>query len=201
MTPTFATGKGWRRTQRAKPQKRRDPLSPCTIDFRRHYANRVLAFPVAERRVHADRGHQRQGFVRVVSRPKAPSARRRSASERPPKGVLESFSVQGFEARDACERRYGLSKFLRTASSLVYRAARKLRILRAGEKPDEKSGSGAGTQKRVCRLEARENLRSIPVWNGSRWRAKRGGLQREYFWTEDMSQIDWHAGVGALFAP
>ena len=77
--------------------------------------------------------------------------------ERPPKGVLEAFAFKDLKHEALIN---GVTDFQisQDGKFLVYRANRKLRVLRAGEKPDEKSGSGTGPQIRVCGSETGEDL-------------------------------------------
>ncbi len=104
------------------------------------------------------------------------------------KGVLELY--------DLAERKKefivnGVNSFnvSRDRNYLIYRSGKNLRVLKAGEKPDN---GATGHNKKSGWL----NLRRVRVainppdeWKQMFREAWR--LQRDHFWTEDMSSVDW----------
>ncbi|MGH2481010.1 MAG: PDZ domain-containing protein, partial [Ktedonobacteraceae bacterium] len=80
----------------------------------------------------------------------------------------------------------------------IYSKARRLRVLKASEKPKDNS-------ERASRESGWLDLErvKVSVQPAAEWRqmfAEAWRLQREYFWTEDMSGIDW-AAIYAQYAP
>ncbi len=64
--------------------------------------------------------------------------------------------------------------------------------MRAGEKPDEKGGSEPGRKSGWVDLK-RVKVSVDPGMEWQQMAQEAWRLQREFFWTEDMSQIDWKA--------
>ncbi len=107
------------------------------------------------------------------------------------KGTLVVYS---FDDQKEEELVSGITDFKlsRDASMLLYRAGNRLRVFKAGEKP-ERDGSAAPNRKSGWLDLERLNLAVNP---GSEWRQmfrEAWRLQRDQFWTPDMSQVDWVA--------
>jgi tricorn protease len=108
-------------------------------------------------------------------------------SEPPAKGKIEVYDL----AERSCEPLIeGITSFeiSQDATRLIYRAGSRLRALKAGEKPKEDGPPG--------RKSGWIDLRRIRVsivphaeWEQMYREAWR--LQRDQFWTEDMSGVDW----------
>ena len=76
--------------------------------------------------------------------------------------------------------------------TLVYRSKDKLRVIKAGEKPDDKKGT---TPRKVTGWVDLERVK-VSIDPGAEWRQmyrEAWRLQRDNFWTEDMSKVDWVA--------
>jgi tricorn protease len=81
----------------------------------------------------------------------------------------------------------------RDGRTLAYRAGRALRVVRAGAKPDETPATAAPSRASGWVDLGRVKVALDP---GTEWRQmarEAWRLQREYFWTEDMSHVDWDA--------
>lgn len=114
----------------------------------------------------------------------------RDPGEPPAKGTLAVYS---FDDQKEEELIAGITDFelSRDASMLLYRAGNRLRAFKAGEKP-ERDGNAPSRKSGWLDLD-RLNLAVNP---GSEWRQmfrEAWRLQRDQFWTPDMSQIDWVA--------
>jgi tricorn protease len=88
----------------------------------------------------------------------------------------------------------GITDFNRSrdAGTLIYRARNELRVLKAGSKPDKEVGRAPGRRSGWLDLERVK----VSVAPGSEWRQmfrEAWRLQRDQFWSEDMSQVDWLA--------
>jgi tricorn protease len=151
-------------------------------------ADRVVAFPVPEARYSQVRGIK--GKVLIASDPVEGALNMQwFASEIPAKGKIEVY--------DLAERTYetlieGISNFevsLDTAT-LVYRVGNRLRALKAGEKPKEDGGPG---RKSGWLDLGRVKVSVTPQAEWEQMYREAWRLQRDQFWTEDMSGIDWQA--------
>ena len=74
---------------------------------------------------------------------------------------------------------------------LIYRAGNRLRVVKAGEKPN---GDGDSANRKTGWLNL--NRMKVTIFPGAEWRQmfrEAWRLQRDQFWTPDMSQVDWIA--------
>ncbi|HVB73779.1 MAG TPA: S41 family peptidase [Ktedonobacteraceae bacterium] len=114
------------------------------------------------------------------------------------KGHIDSFDFekQKYEVLIDNVNGYDLSRDYKT---LIYRSQRRLRVLKAGEKPPKTEGERASRESGWLDL----NRIKVSVQPATEWKqmfAEAWRLQREQFWTEDMSGIDWDA-IYAQYAP
>ncbi len=172
-----------------KPSKKQPPVP---IDFDGIEA-RVLAFPVPDGRykqIAALKGKVLftsvpiEGALAGESWPPSP--------EPSSKAKLEAFD---FETQKAETIVSGISYFTLSGDckTLVYRAGSRLRALKAGEKPDEKfEKEPLGKKSGWIDLERVK----VSVSPGEEWRQmyrEAWRLQRDHFWTPDMSKVNWRA--------
>lgn len=120
----------------------------------------------------------------------------------PAKGTLE---VYDFEKQKQETLVQGISDFevSRDGKTLLYRAGERLRVLPAGEKPPEPSAGhnpdAPGRESGWIDLErVKVSVRPAAEWRQMFREAWR--LQREHFWVENMSGVDWDA-VYARYLP
>jgi tricorn protease len=102
--------------------------------------------------------------------------------------------IYNFEEQKEEQLFTGISTFDLTpdGGTLIYRTGNRLRVLKAGDKPDERNGSSPSRKTGWLDL----GRVKIPISPGSEWRQmfrEAWRLQRDQFWTEDMSQVDWLA--------
>jgi len=152
-------------------------------------AERILAFPVDDARYDQIRGIE--GKVLFTWWPIEGSLH----GSRPPGGTPPAAGV--LDVYDFGEQKVdtlidGLTSFEVSldAKTLVYRMGNKLRALRAGEKPDGKGGGAPSRQSGWLDL----NRLKVAVQPGAEWAQMyrhAWRLQRDQFWTEDMSGVDW----------
>jgi tricorn protease len=107
------------------------------------------------------------------------------------KGTLEVFD---FETQRHEPLIHGLTAFQigRDGKSMLYRAGGRLRVVRAGAKPDERGGDRPGRRSGWIDLSRIK----VSVEPGQEWRQmarEAWRLQRENFWTPNMSAVDWDA--------
>ena len=168
----------------AKKDDKKKP-EPVLIDLE-GIARRVLAFPVPEGIYGQIAGLK--GKALFTSYP-VESALAERTGETGPNGTLEVFDFKDLKHDTLIN---GVSEFdlSHDRKMLLYRAGRKLRVVKAGEKPDEKGGGEPGRKSGYVDLKRIK----VSVEPGVEWQQmarEAWRLQREYFWTEDMSQIDW----------
>lgn len=175
--------------QEAKPEKSekedRPPVIQIDLDG---IQNRLTVFPVPEGRYYQIRGINK-GKVLFTSFPV-----RGSLSDSWPeedegyKGTLEMY--------DLAERKKdvivgGISDFdvSRDRNYLIYRSGKHLRVIKTGEKPDNGARGYNKKSGWIDLSRARVAVNPPDEWRQMFQEAWR--LQRDHFWTEDMSKVDW----------
>lgn len=149
--------------------------------------NRVVAFPVPEGRYGQIAGIK--GKALFTSYPVEGALP--TGAETGPKGVLEVYDFKDLKHEPLIPKvsEFALSQ---DGKTLVYRSARRLRVVVAGQKPDEKAGGEPGRKGGWIDL----GRIKVSVEPGVEWRQmahEAWRLQRDFFWTADMSRIDWNA--------
>jgi tricorn protease len=190
-------------TQTTEP-KAEPPAPPVVIDLE-GIAERVVAFPVPEGLYGQVAGIK--GKALFTSYPVEGALERSWVPGEPPaKGTLEMYD---FEAQKHEPLLSGITDFqlAKDGKTLFYRAGSKLRAVRAGRKPEE--APDKKPEERASEPPGRKNgwidlgRVKVSVDSGVEWQQmarEAWRLQREYFWTPDMSQVDWNA-VWQRYAP
>ena len=149
---------------------------------------RLIAFPVDEGRYGRILG-SKDGKVLYARYPVEGALNQPRRSPAPPaKGVLFAYD---FEEQKEEQLLHGITSFdlSRDGATLIVRAGNRLRVLKAGKGPDNHSDD-AGRKSGWLDL-SRVKVSIIP---GQEWRQmvrEAWRLQRDHFWTADMSQVDW----------
>ncbi len=161
-------------------------------------AGRVVGFPVPESIV-AQVAALKGKLLYLTFPVQGALGRSWADTDTPPKGTLECYD---FAQRFTETLVAGISDFEVGADlkSMVYRVRDRLRVVRAGEKPDEKAAGDPPGRKSGWVDLGRVR---VPVDPGAEWRQmarEAWRLQRDYFWTPDMSDVDWNA-VWDRYAP
>ena len=162
---------------------------------------RVVAFPVPEARYARIAGLEKKVVYSWF--PVEGTRNVAGADSTGPRGALESYD---FENQKQDRLVDGISSFAVSpdAKTLIYRAGVRLRVIKAGEKPVEakpgaKDAGKAGRQSGWIDLDrVKVSVRPSAEWQQMFREAWR--LQKEHFWVEDMSGIDWDA-VYARYHP
>ncbi|MEM7034510.1 MAG: S41 family peptidase, partial [Chloroflexota bacterium] len=150
--------------------------------------DRIIAFPVSEGRYGKIQGIH--GKVLYSSYPLTRTRGRSWASNAAPSahGNIELYDLEN-QSHETLQR--GITTFYVTpdCKHLIYQARNELRVLKAGDKPDD-SGGYPSRKTGWLDLDRIKVLVEPPdEWQQmfrDAWR-----LQRDFFWTEDMSAIDW----------
>jgi tricorn protease len=159
--------------------------------------DRVLAFPVSEGRYGRIEGIKGKALFSTYPIEGA-RGRARAEDERPARGVLESYDLENQKQDRLVD---GLSDFWigRDGKTLLYQAGDRLRVLKAGEKAPDKKDDKPGRENGWIDLgRIKVSIQPPAEWKQMFQEAWR--LQREQFWTEDLSGIDWDA-VHRLYRP
>ncbi len=108
----------------------------------------------------------------------------------PAKGTLYSFDLKDKEE----ERLVGhVSTFAasRDASTIIYRSGNRLRVIKAGEKPNSSENGSSHNSGWLDLSRVKVSVTPRAEWRqmfAEAWR-----LQRDQFWAPDMGQVDWMA--------
>ncbi|HXM57789.1 MAG TPA: S41 family peptidase [Candidatus Dormibacteraeota bacterium] len=150
-------------------------------------ADRAIAFPVGPG-IHGTIAGIK-GKVLYTSFPI--ESRRRRGDHSGPSGSLESYDLETQKQERLADR---LSHFTvgRDGKTLLYRSNGSLRVLKAGEKAPEPRGNGEGPGRESGWIDlgrVRVSVSPAAEWRQMFQEAWR--LQREHFWVEDLSGIDW----------
>ncbi|HEX9039118.1 MAG TPA: PDZ domain-containing protein [Ktedonobacterales bacterium] len=161
---------------------------PTEIDLEDITA-RIVRFPVPEGRYSRIAGIR--GGAVFTSRPVEGTLNEHWTSLTPPSdGAL---AVYRFESAKLDQLTSEVSDFAVTPDGkmLVYRSHDRLRLIRAGEKPaDGPEGEQPGRASGWLDLDRVK----VGIWPAAEWRQmyrEAWRLQREQYWTADMSGIDW----------
>jgi tricorn protease len=158
---------------------------------------RVVAFPVAVGRYAGLRLGRGKAFL--LSWPLSGSAGQANGEPEAPKGVLQMWDFATDKLETVAE---GVSGFATTADAKVLAlvAGRRLRVVAAGWKDDKSGKEGVGRDTGWVDLD-RFRPQVVPADEWRQMFSEAWRLQRDYFWSEDMTGVDWlevHARYQAL---
>jgi tricorn protease len=166
---------------------------PLRVDLE-GISGRVVGFPVPEGRYEKVRGIR--GKVLFSSFPVEGSLGLEwfSFGEPPAKGKVEVYDLEERNHETLIE---GATDFdvSRDAETLVYRAGDRLRVLKAGEKPGKPEGEEADAPGRKSGWVDLGRVK-VSVAPPAEWRQmyrEAWRMQRDNFWTADMSGLDWRS--------
>jgi tricorn protease len=177
-----------------KKEATKKPLS-IVIDLE-GIANRVLPFPVSEGKYTSIRGIKGKALFSSVP---IEGTIHQPGENHEPGGHIESYDFDAHKTEFLIDE---VSDFdvSRDSKTLIYRSRYRLRVLKAGDKaPKVENGNRASRETGWLDL----NRVKVSVQPSAEWKqmfAEAWRLQREHFWTEDMSGIDWEA-IYAQYAP
>lgn len=154
---------------------------------------RIVPFPVSEGKYARVRGIK--GKVLLLSLPITSGIHEDSNYELT--GQLGKYDFETLKYESVAD---GVSNFevSRDSKTLIYRARQRLRVIKAGEKPKD---NGDRSNREAGWLDL--SRLKISVQPASEWQqmfAEAWRLQRDYFWAEDMSGVNWPE-IYARYAP
>jgi tricorn protease len=176
-----------------KPDGEAEPTAPTPVEIDLDgIADRVLAFPVPDGKYPKIQGVS--GKALFLSFPVEGMHGRIPLDTDPgPKGVIECYTYESQKHERLIE---GVSGFAvgRDGKNLLYQARDRLRVLKAGEKPGENKEGGDKPNRQSGWIDL--NRVKISLNPAAEWRQmfrEAWRLQREQFWADDLSGIDWEA--------
>jgi tricorn protease len=156
---------------------------PLRIDLE-GIARRVVAFPVPPGRYRQIRGIK--GKALFLSYPVEAELGGEPLGRR----KIEAYDFAERSSETLIEGAHWF-EISRDGKQLIYRADERLRILKAGEKPKD-DGAPPGRKSGWLDL-ARARVSVDPAAEWAQMYREAWRLQREHFWTADMSGVDWQA--------
>jgi len=177
------------KAKQSEKKEKEEEGKPVEIDLD-GIGHRVVAFPVPLGRYGQIAGLD-GGRVLFTSFPVEGSLKRQWFAEEPgAKGTLEMFEFDKQEKQTLLSQidDFTLSQDHKT---MLYRSARRLRALKAGEKPDGKVDKEKPGRKSGWLDLGRLKVSVVPLDEWRQMYREAWRLQRDHFWTEDMSKVDW----------
>ncbi|MCG8353917.1 MAG: PDZ domain-containing protein [Chloroflexales bacterium] len=173
-------------TETSKPESERN--KPIQID-REGISDRIVAFPVAiglYRQIRGIKGKALFSSYPIEGRLHDPAIPSGAPAAR---GILEVYDFAERSRETLIEHITSFDLSL-DAQTLIYRSGYHLRVLKAGEKPSEHRGY---SRKSGWLDLDRVRIAVLPPQEWEQMYREAWRLQRDHFWTSDMSGIDWHA--------
>jgi tricorn protease len=153
---------------------------------------RVIPFPVGEARYAAVRAIRGKALFLIFPIPPV------SSDDYPLRGWIESYDLENQKNERLIENVNDFT-LSRDYKWLLYRSRQRLRVLKAGEKPPREGNDHPGRESGWLDL-SRVKVSVQPEAEWKQMFAEAWRLQREHFWDEDMSGVDWDA-IYAQYAP
>lgn len=171
------------RKEKKKEEKKGDGPKDIKIDLK-GIENRIIEFPVEEGNYTLIHGIPGKALY-LSHFPQC--ALNENGSEMSSKGNLECYDF-GTQKEETLVSK--VSTFVVSADSqwLCYYGAKKLRVIKAGEKPQDNDPSyrkGGWIDLNRVKVSVNPLKEWVQIFDEV-WR-----LQRDFFWTEDMSKVDW----------
>ncbi len=180
---------GEEKDEREDEKKEQEEEGPVEIDLD-GIEHRVLAFPLPLGRYGQIAGLD-GGRVLFTTFPVEGALRHDWFSDEPTaKGTLKMFEFDKQERQTLLTQ---ISDFTlsQDGKTILYRSARRLRALKAGEKPDEKLARERPGRKSGWIDLGRVKVSVVPLAEWRQMYREAWRLQRDRFWAADMSKIDW----------
>ncbi len=170
-----------------KSEKKKDKREPITIDLE-GISQRVVAFPYPRGRYGEIAGIEGKVIFTAFPVPGTSSGDDESGS----RGVLHVYDFKE-QKKDTLVSGIEGFRLSRDSKTLVYVTGNRLRVIRAGKKVEaEKPESRGGPNRQTGWIDLNRIKASIvPTAEWHQMYREAWRLQRDFFWTEDMSGVDW----------
>ena len=168
--------------------EKKDEREPITIDLE-GISQRVVAFPYPRGRYGRIAGIE--GKVIFTSFPGEDASPSDDSSSRA-RGTLHVYDFKE-QKKDTLVSGIDSFRLSSDAKTLVYSTGRRLRVIKAGKKVEgEKPESRGGPSRQTGWIDLNRIKASIvPTAEWHQMYREAWRLQRDFFWTEDMSGVDW----------
>ena len=168
--------------------EKKDEPKPLEIDLE-GIAQRILAFPVPEGK-YGDLAAIKGKALWTIF-PVEGALEFNLLGDSGPKGALQAYDFKDLESTDLVG---GLSSFRlsRDGKTLVYRADGKLRVVAAGAKVEDDPKKSGSPRKSGWVDLGRIKISVDPSTEWHQMAREAWRLQKEFFWTPTMSDIDWN---------
>jgi tricorn protease len=180
--------------KKEEPKDKAGPKKEVLVDIDfEGIESRIVAFPVSDGRYQQIAGIR--GKVLYTSLPVEGSLGNENWAPSPEPSAKATLEAYDFDAQKSETLVGNISYFVLSSDrkTLVYRAGNRLRVLKAGEKSDENLAKEPPGKKSgwVDLGRVKVSVKPASEWRQMYREAWR--LQRDNFWTADMSKIDWQA--------
>ena len=181
-------------SERAEKKRDENGIQPLEIDLE-GIEKRIVAFPVAEGKYGKVLGIK--GKALLLAFPLIGGLHEERGYE--PAGQLGKYDFETLKYETLAD---GVSdcKLSRDYKTLIYRARHRLRVCKAGEKPGKNDNSDRANRETGWLDTGRVKISVQPAAEWQQMFAEAWRLQRDYFWAEDMSGVDWQS-VYERYAP
>ena len=170
-----------------KSEKKKDKREPITIDLE-GISQRVVAFPYPRGNYGQIAGIEGKVIFTAFPIPGTSSGEDNSR----PRGVLHVYDFKE-QKKDTLISGIEGFRLSRDGKTLVYVTGNRLRVIRAGKKVEaEKPESRGGPNRQTGWIDLNRIKASIvPTAEWHQMYREAWRLQRDFFWTADMSGVDW----------
>lgn len=172
--------------QGAKANRANGKVKPIRIDLE-GIERRIVAFPVPDGRYGQIAGVPHKAIFTVFPVQGALDSDNDSDEEATSVGALRSYNFKEYKGETLAED-VAWFQLSENRKKLLYVSHRRLRVINAGEKPL----SDTGPYRRTGWINLHRVKVSIePQSEWEQMFREAWRLQRDHFWTEDMSKVDW----------
>ena len=173
-------------------EAKKDEDKPICIELD-SISQRVVAFPYPQGRYGQIAGIDGKAIFTAFPMRHTLSVPGRTADDESPKGTLHAYD---FKEQKKEKLAAGVDSFQlsRDGKTLAYRAGNRLRVLKAGKKAeDEQKPENRGRPNRQNGWIDLNRVKAsvVPTTEWHQMYREAWRLQRDYFWTADMSGVDW----------
>ena len=170
-----------------KSEEKKDKREPIVIDLE-GISQRVVAFPYPRGRYGQIAGIEGKVIFTAFPIPGTSSG----DDDSRPRGALHVYDFKE-QKKDTLVSGIEGFRLSRDSKTLVYVTGNRLRVIRAGKKVEaEKPESRGGTNRQTGWINLNRIKASIvPTAEWHQMYREAWRLQRDFFWTEDMSGVDW----------
>lgn len=167
-----------------KDDPKKDDVKPIVIDFD-GIADRVIEFPIPEARYSRILASKTKIFIGETP---VEGSLNRSSHQEPQQARLHVYDLEALKFEPFVE---GVNAFTlsKDGKTLAYRQRERIRVVKTAAKPDAKE-TKVSRQTGWVDLD-RIRLSVVPRAEWGQMLREMWRLQRDHFWTADMSQLDW----------